>query len=48
MRVAKNRVDDVPNPVGNLMEYKIVNGWNLMPNGIWHPEYDKPSGGGRW
>jgi len=45
VRVAKNRVDDVPNPVGNLMEYKIVNGWKLTPNGIWHPEYDKPS---RW
>ena len=51
IRVAKNRVDGVENPVGNLLEYKIVNGWKMIPSGIWHPEYDSGQRGdrpGRW
>ena len=36
---AKNRVKDCErSPVGDILYYGIVNGWNVVTKGIWHPE----------
>ena len=37
---AKNRKAGASNPVGKVLNYKLVNGWKIIPQGLWHDSYE--------